>query len=840
MQKSTKRLTCISFSFSQLPWYFPPGEGQSTFPKASVPRRRRRRVRRTPNVAVDLPESKERSHMASNVDVAASGLQPITVSSLEKVQESLATPEKSAEGAPSESSTIAARSEPETPATSHPPSETDYLGGGGAGGATAAGNAAAASPETPKPFHSQPQQHQQTRRDTRSAIAVPNISGLPKNNNNKPVDATTLTSPPPGTAAVSSSENDRTPKAEDQISVATGESAAAAPDAASQASSQPAPVPVAKSWADLVRRNAKPTAAAAAGATGVSTLSNGEALTNGFHAGGAASKTASLGDALKQYSVQHDTTLSFLEPRGLVNTGNMCYMNSVSSFPSFSESRVLAMLIKSIPQILQVLVFCAPFYSFLDHVRHRTVHSLSQRASRTPLIDAMILFMREFKVLAHAESPDALRKVLRAEQLEVYGEPVTPEYVYDVIRTLPTFAHMRRGHQQDAEEFLGFLLEGLHDECAGVMAQGQTSGEPVAESADASSAPADPSESNTTTTTVDGWQEVGPKQKSALTRTAGTPDPPSPITKIFGGHLRSELRVPGLQTSAVYEPFKPLQLDIGAPDVHNIVDALRGLTRIESLDGSFGGRTNATAKKQVFIHDLPEVLILHLKRFQYDLTGTQKIWKKVGYPLELEIPKEVFAPAERKSLALKGGMPRYRLIGVVYHHGKSAAGGHYTVDVRRQDGREWVRMDDTFIRRVRAEEVAAAGAEEEGAKVTTTTAGSKSHDEIAAAAVRASQPTQTQRNMYHGLDDAEDEEDGADDDDASGERRRPWEEVNGTARPTSASAAAATTNGTSPASTTLPNGHNHNHKSAAPLPLRKENVRDNKVAYILLYERMRV
>jgi len=40
---------------------------------------------------------------------------------------------------------------------------------------------------------------------------------------------------------------------------------------------------------------------------------------------------------------------------------------------------------------------------------------------------------------------------------------------------------------------------------------------------------------------------------------------------------------------------------------------------------------------------------------------------------------------------------RYRLFGVVYHHGKHASGGHYTVDVLRQDHSEWIRIDDTNI-----------------------------------------------------------------------------------------------------------------------------------------------
>jgi ubiquitin carboxyl-terminal hydrolase 10 len=310
--------------------------------------------------------------------------------------------------------------------------------------------------------------------------------------------------------------------------------------------------------------------------------------------------------------------------------------------------------------------------------------------------------------------------------------------------------------------------------------------------------------------------EVGPKQKASVTRTAGQQDAPSPVTKIFGGHFRSVLRVPGNKDSVVLEPYKPLPLDIGAPHVNNIIDALKGLTRTEALTGDFGGRATG-AKKQVFIDTLPPVLILHLKRFQYEnnTTGTQKIWKKVGYPLELEIPKEVFPPSARSGLALKGGLPKYRLTSVVYHHGKSAAGGHYTVDILREDGREWVRIDDTIIRRIRPEDVAEGGSEEDPKLLAKAL---EQH--------KADQEMQKQRNMYQGLDEA----------DREPEEEKPWSEVNGHVpghrKWSSVANANASTNGTA----TPVSGAGGGKKTPTA---RKEGVKDNKVAYILLYERIR-
>ena len=52
------------------------------------------------------------------------------------------------------------------------------------------------------------------------------------------------------------------------------------------------------------------------------------------------------------------------------------------------------------------------------------------------------MFMREFNVIDSAVSAEKLRLRLKDAELEQYGEPLTPEYVYDVIKRLPRFKHM--------------------------------------------------------------------------------------------------------------------------------------------------------------------------------------------------------------------------------------------------------------------------------------------------------------------------------------------------------------------------------------------------------------
>jgi ubiquitin carboxyl-terminal hydrolase 10 len=357
---------------------------------------------------------------------------------------------------------------------------------------------------------------------------------------------------------------------------------------------------------------------------------------------------------------------------------------------------------------------------------------------------------------------------------------------------------LQQGHQQDAEEFLGFLLDGLHEECVHVMrSSASTTASAIATPINGPSSPI--SEVNSipeSTEPENGWLEVGPKQKAAVTRSSGTITTGSPLTKIFGGNLRSELRVPGLKDSVTLEPYQPLQLDIGAPNVNNIIDALKGLTRSESLHGDFKSPKgpNVTATKQVFIETLPPVLILHLKRFQYDNAGgTQKIWKKVGYPLELEIPKEVF-PRQKRSVYAHSGLPKYRLIAAVYHHGKNASGGHYTVDVRRQEGREWVRLDDTVIRRVRSEDVAEGGSEEDP-KV------------IAAALEAHKRDASVSGNGFAAINGTE----GDNDEDG-------WKKASGSGKKWA---------------TTVPNG-----ASTPKAKSDKFSVKDNKVAYLLFYQKI--
>lgn len=256
------------------------------------------------------------------------------------------------------------------------------------------------------------------------------------------------------------------------------------------------------------------------------------------------------------------------------------------------------------------------------------------------------MFLRDFRLIDSAENVDQLRLRLKGNELEQYGDPLTPEYVYDVIKRLPRFDNMKRGQQEDAEEFLGFLLAGLHDECVHIIKSGRQS-----QSADTVTSP----KTERSGSIDGGWEEVGHKQKTAITQNSGAIDIESPITKIFGGKLRSEYKRPGEKASVTLEPYQPLQLDIGEPNINNISDALKNLTRLETLDGAARGAKAST--KQVHIETLPPSLDTPSEALPLRRKGTSKDLEEDWVPLGARASQGGFPATQTRQLPGSGRLP---------------------------------------------------------------------------------------------------------------------------------------------------------------------------------------
>jgi ubiquitin carboxyl-terminal hydrolase 10 len=77
--------------------------------------------------------------------------------------------------------------------------------------------------------------------------------------------------------------------------------------------------------------------------------------------------------------------------------------------------------------------------------------------------------------------------------------------------------------------------------------------------------------------------------------------------------------------------------------------------------------------------------------------ATQKVMQHVGFPATLFIPEQVMSPGS-------GEVREYTLNACIFHHGKKAGVGHYTIDVKRREG-EWLSFDDDAVREVGEEDV---------------------------------------------------------------------------------------------------------------------------------------
>ena len=78
--------------------------------------------------------------------------------------------------------------------------------------------------------------------------------------------------------------------------------------------------------------------------------------------------------------VEWQSTTPPIYPRGIINTGNMCFENSVRLLPD----QQICCLAGDIVQILQALLYCAPFYNLIRLVGQFTTQDLR----KTRLMDA--------------------------------------------------------------------------------------------------------------------------------------------------------------------------------------------------------------------------------------------------------------------------------------------------------------------------------------------------------------------------------------------------------------------------------------------------------------------
>jgi len=404
-------------------------------------------------------------------------------------------------------------------------------------------------------------------------------------------------------------------------------------------------------------------------------------------------------------------------PHGLTNDGNACFVNVVlqalfactlfrsallalskqqipSSCPLLTQLVRLSAVVTAPPQTLSSNPLSTGNAKSVAISKHTVENAWLGRESVRPQL---------FESCTLGEQP---RDIPGADSLKVRSE----------LREM-----VRRGTQEDAQEFLTHVLDVVHEEILQAVhlraqMQNGTGG---------NHGGARMHEDRTELKEDDGdqeWEEVGKRGRGIVVRSSNRAEQESTfVSELFRGVLRSELKRARSKPSVTKEPFMCLQLEIDRPVVRELDDALRLYFEPESLEGYMLEATEQAveAKKHFTIEALPEILVLHLKRFSYnsETFTLSKITKRITYPEELYIQSSFFASP---TIAPTKEDRMYTLSAVVTHHGVELAGGHYTCDVRRScnatsssstdstrnnDRSSWVLCDDAKLKRESTENV---------------------------------------------------------------------------------------------------------------------------------------
>lgn len=294
-------------------------------------------------------------------------------------------------------------------------------------------------------------------------------------------------------------------------------------------------------------------------------------------------------------------------------------------------------------------------------------------------------------------------------QLELAGQPVMPDMMYKTLdifnphnakliaataagQELTMAQKLSRGvqktakhrEQEDAQEFLTFLLDSTHQELLKLRAMYSTQGSSAATSYD------------------ENWEHVARKGKSNVTRGQEDVQGGRTLTsQIFGGAVQSTVKAARAKASVTVQPFNLLHLDIHK--MSNITAALQMLTKPEDIHDykATDDSVPVTAKKEIKLLRLPRILVLHMCRFTYSSQGLTKLHYKMQFSVKLRIQQSLLADdCEQR----RHGGADYELIASVSHHGLTPASGHYTADVKQPDG-EWLRFDDDHVSHVSVPQV---------------------------------------------------------------------------------------------------------------------------------------
>ncbi|XP_050984475.1 ubiquitin carboxyl-terminal hydrolase 2a isoform X1 [Labeo rohita] len=324
---------------------------------------------------------------------------------------------------------------------------------------------------------------------------------------------------------------------------------------------------------------------------------------------------------------------------GLRNLGNTCFMNS----------------------ILQCLSNTQSLRDYCLHNSHRRDLNNNSRTNTA--------LMEEFA------------KLIQTMWTSSSSEAVSPsEFKTQIQRYAPRFVGY---NQQDAQEFLRFLLDGLHNEVNRVTIRPRGNMEDFDHLPD---------------------EEKGKKMWAKYLERED-----SKIVDLFVGQLKSSLTCSECgYCSTVFDPFWDLSLPIakkGYGEV-SLMDCMRLFTKEDVLDGDekptcYRCKARRRCTKKFTVQKFPKILVLHLKRFSEARVRTSKLSTFVNFPMK-DLDLREFA-SDRSSSAV------YNLYAVSNHSG-TTMGGHYTAYCCNPENGEWYTYNDSRVTPMSASQVRSSDA----------------------------------------------------------------------------------------------------------------------------------
>ncbi|XP_018502668.2 ubiquitin carboxyl-terminal hydrolase 25 [Pyrus x bretschneideri] len=306
-----------------------------------------------------------------------------------------------------------------------------------------------------------------------------------------------------------------------------------------------------------------------------------------------------------------------LPPLGLRNLGNSCYLNSV----------------------LQCLTYTPPLANFCLRKLHTSLcdSSDAERKRDCPFCILEKQIVRSLSLDLSLDAPQKIRSCLG-----IFAE------------------HFRCGRQEDAHEFLRYVIDACHNTCLRLMKLRRNA-----------------------TANGNGKMANGIGNGETATSTV--------VKEIFGGALQSQVKCLccGTESNKVDE-IMDISLDV--LHCNSLKDALQRFFQPEILDGQNKYKCESckklvAARKQMSFLQAPNVLVIQLKRFEGVLGW--KIDKSISFEEFLGLSGFVYKTS-------KDPRPEYKLFGTIVHSGFSPESGHYYAYIKDAIGR-WYCCNDSSV-----------------------------------------------------------------------------------------------------------------------------------------------